>query len=391
MRAPPLSVCSGRLSASRPSTLLRFSFHCASALCEASMSSTASSVKMLAISGSKSVSTSSTTSATGGTAGAGGSAPDGKEAGGAATAGATGAGALPGGAAAASAARAAATMRCSSCSVGAVRCAPAARRATGRSRWIRRDARPPTAWPFMQSASSSRSAVSRPTPLSKDLRTQCSSGAVRRMPWRASAMRELPDERVAGAIGFFADDVRRAARPLARRRSAAPRRCSPGFRGCRSRAAADRRSALLRAWTARFLRRRRPARRRPSPRRLRSRLGAARRRRRRSQAFREQPAAWARGRWRRRRRRGACRACAREFPPWRSARSAAPCWRPAHARDRRWPARFAGAALPASSALTSSPAMATRVAHGGENRRRTLQRVFDDLVEQVLDGPGEFG
>ena len=33
MRAPPLSVCSGRFSAARPSTLLRFSFHCASAPC----------------------------------------------------------------------------------------------------------------------------------------------------------------------------------------------------------------------------------------------------------------------------------------------------------------------------------------------------------------------
>ena len=50
IRAPPLSVCNGRLSASRPSTLLRFSFHCASAFCAASMSSTASSVKMLAMS-----------------------------------------------------------------------------------------------------------------------------------------------------------------------------------------------------------------------------------------------------------------------------------------------------------------------------------------------------
>ena len=193
MRAPPLSVCSGRLSAVNPSTLPRFSFHCASALCEASMSSTASSVKMLAMSGSKSVSTSSATSA----AGAGawlttGFSAAGKGADGAATAGATLAGGTGGGAAASSAARAAAMMRPSSCSVAASR-----RASNELCDWkkpvdsSRCEATAPMA--VMQSASRPRSGASRPTPLSNDLRTQCSSGAVRRMPWRASAMRELPD------------------------------------------------------------------------------------------------------------------------------------------------------------------------------------------------------
>ena len=73
------------------------------------------------------------------------------------------------------------------------RCASAARCATGRNRWTRRDARRPTAWRSCNRRADSRSSASRPTPLSKDLRTQCSSGAVRRMPWRASAMRELPE------------------------------------------------------------------------------------------------------------------------------------------------------------------------------------------------------
>ena len=31
-----------------------------------------------------------------------------------------------------------------------------------------------------------------------------------------------------------------------------------------------------------------------------------------------------------------------------------------------------------------------RIAHRGQDARRSLQRVLDDLVEQVLDGPGEF-
>ena len=215
MRAPPLSVCSGRLSAASPSTLLRFSFHCASAPCAASMSSTASSVKMLAMSWSKSVTTSS---ATVGTPVARQPAPlplwpatGGKDAGAAATAGATLAagGTGAGGAAASSAARAAATMRCSSSSVACSMRASSApcdwKNPVDSSRFAATDC-----MAFMQSASSSRSAVSRPTPLSNDLRTQCSSGAVRRMPCRASAMRELPDERVAGAIGLFADAMRRA-------------------------------------------------------------------------------------------------------------------------------------------------------------------------------------
>ena len=50
----------------------------------------------------------------------------------------------------------------------------------------------------------------------------------------------------------------------------------------------------------------------------------------------------------------------------------------------------AGAALPASSAFTSSPAIDHGIAHRGQDRRRALQRVLDDPVEQVLDGPGEF-
>ena len=58
-------------------------------------------------------------------------------------------------------------------------------------------------------------------------------------------------KRVAGAIGLFADDVRRAARAFAFDVARAPRRCSPGFRGCRSRAAAGRRSTLRRASKAR--------------------------------------------------------------------------------------------------------------------------------------------
>ena len=89
MRAPPLRVCSGRLSAARPSTLLRFSFHCASPPCAASMSSTASSVNMLAMSWSKSVTISSATSAAGVAPAAAAVGTGGKEVGGAATAGAT--------------------------------------------------------------------------------------------------------------------------------------------------------------------------------------------------------------------------------------------------------------------------------------------------------------
>ena len=227
MRAPPLSVCSGRLSATRPSTLLRFSFHCASAPCAASMSSTASSVKMLAMSWSKSVRTSSTTSAAGGAAARCCWTAGGKEAGGAATAGATETGRGDGAGAVRRPARRRGRPR--RCAVRGfrwpARCAPAARRATGRSRWTHRDATPLTAWRSCSRRAASRSAASRPTPLSNDLRTQCSSGAVRRMPWRASAMRELPDERVAGAIGLFADDVRRAARALALDVARALRRC----------------------------------------------------------------------------------------------------------------------------------------------------------------------
>ena len=46
---------------------------------------------------------------------------------------------------------------------------------------------------LMQSASSSRSESSSPTPLSKALRSQWLRGSASRVPWRASAMRELPE------------------------------------------------------------------------------------------------------------------------------------------------------------------------------------------------------
>ena len=54
MRAPPLSVCSGRRSAAACELSCGESFHEASAACDASSSSTASSLKIEAISGSKS-------------------------------------------------------------------------------------------------------------------------------------------------------------------------------------------------------------------------------------------------------------------------------------------------------------------------------------------------
>ena len=73
----------------------------------------------------------------------------------------------------------------------------------------------------------------------------------------------------------------------------------------------------------------------------------------------------------------------------RGLRSSAPaCWRPARARDRRWPAR--SPARPGRSRARSRAAGdGAGIAHGGEDRRRALQRVVDHPVEQVLDGPGE--
>ncbi len=274
MRAPPLSVCSGRLRAVRPSTLLRFSFHCASAFCEASMSSTASSVKMPAMSWSKSVSTSSATS-TGAAAAAGAGALTtgslaGKGAGVAATAGATGTGGAGGGAAASSAARAAAMMRPSSCSVAA----------------SIRDSSVLCDW--KKPVDSSRCAAtllmavmqSRQQPEVGGLQTHA---AVERLAHPMLERRREADamarfgharaagQRVAGAVTLFAHHVRVADVCARLPASATPRRCSPGSRGCRSRAAACPSWILPPARTGRFLHRA-PRRRRscPSPRLLRS-------------------------------------------------------------------------------------------------------------------------
>ena len=52
--------------------------------------------------------------------------------------------------------------------------------------------------------------------------------------------------------------------------------------------------------------------------------------------------------------------------------------------------RFRGRALPCLERVDQFPRDGARVADGGEDGWRTLQRVLDDLVEQVFDGPGEF-
>ena len=49
-----------------------------------------------------------------------------------------------------------------------------------------------------------------------------------------------------------------------------------------------------------------------------------------------------------------------------------------------------GRALPCFERVDQFSRDGTRVTDGGEDGRGTLQRVLDDLVEQVFDGPGEF-
>ena len=219
MRAPPLSVCSGRFSASRPSTLLRFSFHCASALCEASMSSTASSVKMLAMSWIEIrehvFDDVGRAGAGAGRRGANRRLSAGKEAGGAATAGATGAGGVgsAGCMAVSSAARAAATMRCSSCSVACSMRASSApcdwKNPVDSSRCAAT-----ACMAFMQSPSRSRSAD-----FEADAAVEGLAHPVFERRGETDAMARLgharaAGQRVAGAIGLFAHDVRRGLRAL---------------------------------------------------------------------------------------------------------------------------------------------------------------------------------
>ena len=52
------------------------------------------------------------------------------------------------------------------------------------------------------------------------------------------------------------------------------------------------------------------------------------------------------------------------------------------ARDGRWLAGF--------ECVDQFAGDDDGIAHRGEDGRRALQRVLDDAVEQVLDGPGEF-
>ena len=297
------------------------------------MSSTASSVKMLAMSWSKSVTISSATSAG---RRARHATTAGKEAGGAATAGATVGvcGAAGAGAAASSAARAAAMMRSSRCSVAC----------------SMRPSNPPCDW--KKPVDSSRCAATERMAFMQsaeqyEVRAVETDAAVESLAYPVFERRSEADavpgfgharaarQRVAGAIGLFADHVRRAAPTLGLHVT------QHGVDVDLRLAAVD--LAQLQVGARFFVRRRqhhvlagrvgrlvehpvqfdlRCLRRSPGRLRRRARVRAS-----------------VRARSPRACRPGAYRACARALPSWPSALAGRSCSRPARGRDRRCPGR----------------------------------------------------
>ncbi len=182
MRAPPLRVCSGRRKAAACDLSCGEAFQASRADSAASSSSTASSQNIAAISGSKSAAGASSVGA-GLRRGGGASCSD------AGTSSPTGICRL--------------TLLIWVISVASLmrrsRSSSArAMRARSVSCTTRKKPVPSSRYPatvsmaFMQSDSSAKSEPSSPTPLSYDLRNQWLMGSARRMPWRASAIVELP-------------------------------------------------------------------------------------------------------------------------------------------------------------------------------------------------------